>query len=100
MAWEYLPSCFRRTECHHGAGWCQLPSESRSKAPTTFDGRLLDQVNVRLLEELHADPRLSMSELGRRVGMSAPAGTAPGPAPPRLRGVTRGPRGGQPAAPR
>ena len=32
-------------------------------------------MNVRLLEELHADPRLSMSELGRRVGMSAPAVT-------------------------
>ncbi|MGW4844184.1 Lrp/AsnC family transcriptional regulator [Nocardia brasiliensis] len=37
--------------------------------------RLLDEVNVRLLNELHADPRLSMSELARRVGMSAPAVT-------------------------
>jgi Lrp/AsnC family leucine-responsive transcriptional regulator len=35
----------------------------------------LDQVNVRLLAELQADPRLSMSELARRVGMSAPAVT-------------------------
>jgi Lrp/AsnC family transcriptional regulator, leucine-responsive regulatory protein len=32
-------------------------------------------VNVRLLNELHAEPRLSMSELARRVGMSAPAVT-------------------------
>ncbi|MFI6169259.1 Lrp/AsnC family transcriptional regulator [Nocardia sp. NPDC051052] len=32
-------------------------------------------MNVRLLNELHADPRLSMSELARRVGMSAPAVT-------------------------
>jgi Lrp/AsnC family leucine-responsive transcriptional regulator len=32
-------------------------------------------VNVRLLTELHGDPRLSMSELARRVGMSAPAVT-------------------------
>jgi Lrp/AsnC family leucine-responsive transcriptional regulator len=32
-------------------------------------------VNVRLLNELHGDPRLSMSELARRVGMSAPAVT-------------------------
>ncbi|MBE1467326.1 Lrp/AsnC family transcriptional regulator [Kibdelosporangium phytohabitans] len=36
---------------------------------------LLDAVNVRLLEELHADPRISMSALARRVGMSAPAVT-------------------------
>ncbi|MBO0844308.1 MAG: Lrp/AsnC family transcriptional regulator [Nocardioides sp.] len=33
----------------------------------------LDETNRRLLRELHADPRLSMSELGRRVGLSAPA---------------------------
>jgi Lrp/AsnC family leucine-responsive transcriptional regulator len=32
-------------------------------------------VNVRLLTELAADPRQSMSELARRVGMSAPAVT-------------------------
>ena len=34
---------------------------------------LLDAVNRRLLTELHADPRVSMSALARRVGMSAPA---------------------------
>lgn len=33
----------------------------------------LDAVNRRLLAELHDDPRISMSELARRVGMSAPA---------------------------
>jgi Lrp/AsnC family leucine-responsive transcriptional regulator len=38
------------------------------------DGKsLLDEVNVRLLAELGADPRASASELARRVGMSAPA---------------------------
>ncbi|GAB3814211.1 Lrp/AsnC family transcriptional regulator [Micromonospora zhanjiangensis] len=37
--------------------------------------KLLDTVNVRILSELQADPRLSMSELARRVGMSAPAVT-------------------------
>ena len=37
--------------------------------------RALDEVNVRLLTELHGNPRLSMSELARRVGMSAPAVT-------------------------
>jgi Lrp/AsnC family leucine-responsive transcriptional regulator len=36
---------------------------------------LLDDVNRRLLRELHADPRITMSALGRRVGMSAPAVT-------------------------
>jgi len=36
---------------------------------------VLDAVNVRLLEELQRDPRLTMSELGRRVGMSSPAVT-------------------------
>ena len=36
---------------------------------------LLDDVNRRLLRELHADPRIAMSALGRRVGMSAPAVT-------------------------
>jgi Lrp/AsnC family transcriptional regulator, leucine-responsive regulatory protein len=34
---------------------------------------LLDEVNVRLLGELASDPRLAVSELARRVGMSAPA---------------------------
>jgi len=33
----------------------------------------LDAVNRRLLTELHADPRISMSALARRVGMSGPA---------------------------
>ncbi|MGZ3668121.1 MAG: Lrp/AsnC family transcriptional regulator [Ktedonobacterales bacterium] len=36
---------------------------------------LLDSTNLRLLAELQRDPRLSMSELGRRIGMSAPAVT-------------------------
>jgi len=36
---------------------------------------LLDAVNVRLLRELRGDPRLTMTELGRRVGMSSPAVT-------------------------
>ncbi|HST66553.1 MAG TPA: Lrp/AsnC family transcriptional regulator [Mycobacteriales bacterium] len=35
----------------------------------------LDSVNQRLLRELHGDPRMTMSELARRVGMSAPAVT-------------------------
>lgn len=34
---------------------------------------LLDAVNRRLLRELAAEPRITMSALARRVGMSAPA---------------------------
>jgi len=37
--------------------------------------KLLDDVNRRLLIELHADPRITMSALARRVGMSSPAVT-------------------------
>ncbi|HEX7160868.1 MAG TPA: Lrp/AsnC family transcriptional regulator [Trebonia sp.] len=35
----------------------------------------LDDVNLRILAELQDSPRLSMAELARRVGMSAPAVT-------------------------
>jgi Lrp/AsnC family leucine-responsive transcriptional regulator len=35
----------------------------------------IDPVNIRVLEELQRDARLTMSELGRRVGMSSPAVT-------------------------
>jgi len=35
----------------------------------------LDETNRRLLRELHANPRITMSALGRLVGMSAPAVT-------------------------
>src|SRR2546423_15594729 len=35
----------------------------------------IDAVNRRILEELQSDPRLTMSELGRRIGMSSPAVT-------------------------
>jgi Lrp/AsnC family leucine-responsive transcriptional regulator len=44
----------------------------RPNRRNTIDG-LLDTVNRRLLGELQADARLSLAELGRRVGLSAPA---------------------------
>ena len=34
---------------------------------------LLDTTNLRLLSELQADARVSLAELGRRVGLSSPA---------------------------
>jgi Lrp/AsnC family leucine-responsive transcriptional regulator len=43
-----------------GAGW------ARPRDP-------LDATNRRLLEELQGDARLSLAELGRRVGLSSPA---------------------------
>ena len=43
--------------------------------PQNSEDSLLDDVNVRLLDELQADARLSLAELGRRVGLSAPAVT-------------------------
>ena len=54
-----------------------MPRESRPNGTNSLDGRarLLDVVNLRVLSELQANPRLSMSELARRVGMSAPAVT-------------------------
>ncbi len=53
-----------------------MPGEHRQKRPV--DSRAeqpLDAVNLRLLAELDTNPRLTMSELARRVGMSAPAVT-------------------------
>lgn len=37
------------------------------------EGPLLDETNRRLLTELQDDARLSVAELGRRVGLSSPA---------------------------
>jgi Lrp/AsnC family leucine-responsive transcriptional regulator len=49
-----------------------MPSNGRQNGAITEDG-LLDATNVRLLRELQADARLSLAELGRRVGLSSPA---------------------------
>ena len=38
-----------------------------------YEPQLLDETNRRIVEELQADARLSMAELGRRVSLSAPA---------------------------
>jgi Lrp/AsnC family transcriptional regulator, leucine-responsive regulatory protein len=49
-----------------------MPANQRKNGQSTGDA-LLDEVNLRLLEELQADARLSFAELGRRVGLSSPA---------------------------
>ncbi len=48
--------------------------EKRIFSYTSFHEEI-DPVNLRVLKELQRDPRLTMSELGRRVGMSSPAVT-------------------------
>jgi Lrp/AsnC family transcriptional regulator, leucine-responsive regulatory protein len=39
----------------------------------TNENQLLDEINRRLLEELLADARVTIAELGRRINLSAPA---------------------------
>src|SRR5881409_2521073 len=53
------------------------PSDARETQLFTYvtPHAALDEVNIRILEELRRDPRLTMTELGRRVGMSSPAVT-------------------------
>lgn len=52
-----------------------MPSHREARPPVGLpDGKsLLDEVNRRILALLDHDPRQSMSELARRIGMSAPA---------------------------
>jgi Lrp/AsnC family transcriptional regulator, leucine-responsive regulatory protein len=47
--------------------------EDRKRNGRNTDGAALDATNLRLLAELQADARLSLAELGRRVGLSSPA---------------------------
>lgn len=47
--------------------------ENRRRNGRNTEGALLDETNRRLLGELQADARLSLAELGRRVGLSSPA---------------------------
>jgi Lrp/AsnC family transcriptional regulator, leucine-responsive regulatory protein len=49
-----------------------MPSNRRQNGQIA-DGALVDPTNRRLLAELQADARLSLAELGRRVGLSSPA---------------------------
>ncbi len=54
-----------------------MPAKQRLSLSSALAGRstLLDEVNRRLLAELQADPRISMSALARKAGMSSPAVT-------------------------
>jgi Lrp/AsnC family leucine-responsive transcriptional regulator len=52
-----------------------MPTKASNSDQIAFGERLLDTTNRRILRELQGDARLSMAELGRRVGLSAPAVT-------------------------
>ncbi len=54
-----------------------MPTDPREERLFTYtpDSGKLDFINQRLLAELQRDPRIPMTELGRRIGMSAPAVT-------------------------
>jgi Lrp/AsnC family transcriptional regulator, leucine-responsive regulatory protein len=48
-------------------------AEPRRLSAFAYEAQFLDETNRRIIEELQADARLSMAELGRRVNLSAPA---------------------------
>jgi Lrp/AsnC family transcriptional regulator, leucine-responsive regulatory protein len=50
-----------------------MARRARIRDAEAFESNLLDDVNRRLLEELQNEGRIGMAELGRRIGMSAPA---------------------------
>jgi len=50
-----------------------MPENRRRNGRNAEGGALLDAINLRLLAELQADARLTLAELGRRVGLSSPA---------------------------
>ena len=47
--------------------------KARNRDAFAYEANLLDETNLRLLQELRADGRVGMAELGRRIGMSPPA---------------------------
>jgi Lrp/AsnC family leucine-responsive transcriptional regulator len=50
-----------------------MPRKARLRDANAYEAKLLDPVNVRVLGELVSEGRIAMAELGRRVGLSAPA---------------------------
>ena len=50
-----------------------MPSKARTRDALAYASNLLDDLNLRILGELQTEGRVGMAELGRRVGLSAPA---------------------------
>ena len=50
-----------------------MARKERARLAEAFESSLIDDVNLQVLRELQAEGRMGMAELGRRIGMSAPA---------------------------
>ncbi len=50
-----------------------MSKSPRLRDANSYDAKLLDDVSLRILGELEANGRLPLADLGRRIGMSAPA---------------------------
>ncbi len=50
-----------------------MAHKARNRDVSTYEANLLDDTNLLILRDLRADGRIGMAELGRRIGMSAPA---------------------------
>jgi Lrp/AsnC family leucine-responsive transcriptional regulator len=50
-----------------------MAGKARTREAVAYEAKLLDFVNLKLLELLEEDGRMGIAELGRQVGMSAPA---------------------------
>jgi Lrp/AsnC family transcriptional regulator, leucine-responsive regulatory protein len=50
-----------------------MAGKARTRTADAYEAKILDETNLLLLDELANDGRVGMAELGRRVGMSAPA---------------------------
>jgi Lrp/AsnC family transcriptional regulator, leucine-responsive regulatory protein len=50
-----------------------MAGKVRTRDAVAFEAKLLDEVNLRILQELQENGRLGMAELARRVSMSPPA---------------------------
>jgi len=50
-----------------------LPRKARTRVASAYEANLLDDINLRILGELQSEGRIGLAELGRRVGLSAPA---------------------------
>jgi Lrp/AsnC family transcriptional regulator, leucine-responsive regulatory protein len=50
-----------------------MAGKVRTRDAVAFEAKLLDEVNLRILQELQENGRLGLAELARRVSMSPPA---------------------------
>jgi Lrp/AsnC family leucine-responsive transcriptional regulator len=62
------------TEAINGES-AHMATDQRPGRGKSFEALQLDAIDQQILSELQSDARLSMAELGRRVGLSAPAVT-------------------------